>query len=99
VSNNGDGTCSYCDGIKDPASSDNPQKAIIYINPDSLSTYNAYIGIQNEIREAYRELREEYSQKYFGKKLSELNTKEYNTVVNEIFPQKISEAEAGKEQD
>src|SRR5690606_23357959 len=29
LENNADGSCNYCNGIKDPVSSDNPDKAII----------------------------------------------------------------------
>lgn len=57
LDNNGDGTCSYCKGKKDPSSSDNPDKAIISLANDRETSYAAYISVQNELVAAYNELR------------------------------------------
>ena len=57
LDNGGDGTCSYCQGAKDPASSDNPDKAIISLKNDRETSYKAYITVQNELIAAYNELR------------------------------------------
>ncbi|MCL6295319.1 ExbD/TolR family protein [Jejuia spongiicola] len=57
LDNGGDGTCDYCDGKKDPASSDNPDKAIISLKNDRETSYAAYISVQNELVAAYNELR------------------------------------------
>ena len=57
LDNNGDKTCNYCKGIKDPASSDNPDKAIISLKNDRETQYKVYIAVQNELVAAYNELR------------------------------------------
>ncbi len=57
LDNGGDGTCSYCQGDKDPKSSDNPDKAIISLKNERETSYAAYISVQNELVAAYNELR------------------------------------------
>ncbi|MBR9844743.1 MAG: biopolymer transporter ExbD [Algicola sp.] len=57
LDNGGDGTCSYCQGAKDPKSSDNPDKAIISLKNDRQTSYAAYITVQNELVAAYNQLR------------------------------------------
>ena len=57
LDNGGDGSCSYCKGSKDPASSDNPDKAIISLKNDRETSYAAYIAVQNEVVAAYNVLR------------------------------------------
>jgi len=57
LDNNGDKTCNYCKGIKDPASSDNPDKAIISLKNERETSYAAYISVQNELVAAYNLLR------------------------------------------
>ena len=49
--------CDYCNGAKDPASSDHPSKAIISLQSDRGTTYGMYVSIQNEIEGAYNDLR------------------------------------------
>lgn len=57
LDNGGDGSCNYCNGKKDPKSSDNPDKAIISLKNERETTYSAYISVQNELVAAYNELR------------------------------------------
>jgi len=57
LDNNGDGSCDYCQGAQDPASSDNPDKAIISLKNERETSYKAYITVQNELVAAYNELR------------------------------------------
>ena len=57
LDNNGDGTCTYCKGVKNSSSSDNPDKAIISLKNDRETTYATYISVQNELVAAYNELR------------------------------------------
>ncbi|MGC6479340.1 MAG: ExbD/TolR family protein [Flavobacteriaceae bacterium] len=58
----GEDACDYCQGKKDPESSDNPVKAIISLKNDRETSYKVYIAVQNELVAAYNELRNrEYS--------------------------------------
>lgn len=57
LDNNGDSSCNYCYGKKDPKSSDNPEKAIISLKNERETTYAAYISVQNELVAAYNILR------------------------------------------
>ena len=58
--------CNYCQGKKDPSSSDSPDKAIISVQNDRLTSYNMYIAVQNELVGAYNFLRNRESQRLFG---------------------------------
>ncbi|MDG1794014.1 MAG: biopolymer transporter ExbD [Flavobacteriaceae bacterium] len=57
LDNNGDQSCTYCNGAKDPSSSDNPDKAIISLKNERETSYAAYISVQNELVAAYNVLR------------------------------------------
>jgi biopolymer transport protein ExbD len=72
LENNGDGTCSYCEGSKDITSSDNPTKAVISLSNDAETTYETYIAVQNELVAAYNILRNRESLKKYGVSFSEL---------------------------
>lgn len=66
LENNGDGSCTYCQGKKDPNSSDNPDKAVISIMNDGQTSYKTYIAVQNELVAAYYILRDRESKKRYG---------------------------------
>ena len=53
----GDEACDYCQGKRDEACSDNPDKAIISLKSDRETSYKVYIAVQNELVAAYNELR------------------------------------------
>ena len=53
----GEDACDYCQGKRDPSSSDNPEKAIISLKNDRETSYKVYIAVQNELVAAYNELR------------------------------------------
>jgi biopolymer transport protein ExbD len=57
LDNNGDGTCTYCQGARNASSSDNPDKAIISLKNDRETSYATYISVQNELVAAYNVLR------------------------------------------
>ncbi|WP_242130779.1 ExbD/TolR family protein [Aestuariivivens marinum] len=57
LDNNGDGSCTFCKGKRDPKSSDNPDKAIISLKNQRETSYAAYVAVQNEVMGAYNELR------------------------------------------
>ncbi|WP_044400424.1 biopolymer transporter ExbD [Lacinutrix sp. Hel_I_90] len=59
--------CKYCQGKKDPNSSDNFEKAVISLSNNRLTKYKTYIAVQNEIIAAYNEIRNrEFIREYPG---------------------------------
>ncbi|WP_047246407.1 ExbD/TolR family protein [Maribacter thermophilus] len=108
LDNGGDGTCSYCQGTKNPESSDNPSKAIISLKNDRETKYSTYITVQNELVGAYNDLRNREAQRLYGRKFVDMEAeylnpetpddvkeelKEKVKKIQELFPQKLSEAE------
>ncbi len=68
------------------------KKHVISLQNDRGTEYQAYISVQNELAKAYNELRDDISKKKFGKSFSELD-EDQQKAVQQIYPQKISEAE------
>ncbi len=108
LDNGGDGTCNYCKGRKDEASSDNPTKAIISLKNDRETKYGTYITVQNELVGAYNELRNREAQRLYGRDFTDMEAEYLNPEtpssirddlkdkvqrIQELFPQKLSEAE------
>lgn len=108
LDNNGDGSCSFCKGMKDGDSSDNPSKAIISLKNDRETKYSTYITVQNELVGAYNDLRNREAMRLFNRPFVELEAdylnpetdddlkdelKEKVKRIQEMFPQKLSEAE------
>jgi biopolymer transport protein ExbD len=65
---------------------------VISIQNDATTSYKAYIAVQNEVVRAYNELRQEGSRKYFNTSYEDL-TEDQQGQINNLFPQRISEAE------
>ena len=65
---------------------------VISLQNDRGTEYQAYISVQNELAKAYNELRDDVSRKKFGKAFADLD-EEQQKAVQQIYPQKISEAE------
>ena len=95
--------CDYCQGAKNPLSSDHPSKAIVSLQSARGTTYGMYVSIQNEIEAAYNELRSRLSEKLYGVSYDEL-LKEYKDNggeklkaridnLKDKYPQIISEPE------
>ncbi|MFT6850179.1 MAG: biopolymer transport protein ExbD [Sphingobacteriales bacterium] len=76
----------------DPELPASTTKAVISLKNDRGTSYNTYISVQNELKAAYREVRDESSTKLFGKPYEDLD-KDKQKEIREIHPQKISEAE------
>jgi biopolymer transport protein ExbD len=108
LDNGGDGTCTYCKGRKNSSSSDNPTKAIISLKNDRETKYGTYITVQNELVGAYNDLRNREAQRLFGSDFTDMEAEYLNPEtaqsikddlkdkvkkVQELFPQKLSEAE------
>jgi len=102
--------CNHCKGKRDPSSSDNPDKAVISVQNDRLTSYKMYISVQNELVAAYNDLRNRESQRLYGWKFTEVKAAidEGSFVGNKsdaegklkniqkLFPLKLSEAEPKK---
>ncbi|MCF4100299.1 biopolymer transporter ExbD [Gillisia sp. M10.2A] len=103
----GDDACTYCQGAKDPTSSDNPEKAIISLVNDRKTEYRTYISVQNELVAAYNMLRNREARRMYGKDFTEMEgnlndpnfkgnkaqLEERVNTIKEMYPQKLSEAE------
>jgi len=67
-------------------------KGIISLQNDRSTSYKMYIAVQNQLAQAFNELRNEYAQEHYGKSfenLDEVTKKGVQTVI----PISISEAE------
>ncbi|SHJ09940.1 Biopolymer transport protein ExbD [Arenibacter nanhaiticus] len=100
--------CNYCQGERDAASSDSPQKAIISLKNDRETKYGTYITVQNELVGAYNELRNREAQRLYKRNFTDMEAEYLNPEtpddvrdalkdkvkrIQELFPQKLSEAE------
>ncbi len=77
---------------KDPTLSDNPERAIISLQNDRGTEYDIYVQVQDNLRTAYREIRDVEAQKKYGLNYKKL-TEDEQGIIKAIYPQKISEAE------
>ena len=57
---------------RDEKSSESPKKAIVSLQNDRGTSYDIYIQVQNELKAAYRELRDDYGIRTFNKSFSDL---------------------------
>ncbi len=103
--NGQEGYCNYCQGKRDPKSSDNPDKAIITVKSLRESSYESFVTVQNELVGAYNFLRDRESMRLYGWKFTEVSakieegtfkgneedTKEKIKVIKSMYPQKLSE--------
>lgn len=95
--------CDYCNGKRDPTSSDHPTKAIVSLQSDRGTTYGMYVSIQNEIEAAYNELRNKLALQKYKRSYKDLlsdykdngkeSTKEKIDFLKDSYPQIISEPE------
>jgi len=92
VDNNGDKSCSHCNGKQLSTSSDNPKAAIISILSSREANYQSFVNLQDELVAAYFDLRMDYAKKTFGKPISKLS-KEQLKLVKEAYPFQVSEAD------
>lgn len=109
--------CDYCKGglTSNPnkhnaSSSDNPNKAVISVQNDRLTSYKMYIAVQNELVAAYNYLRNREAERLYGWKYTEMSQaldegnykgdkdalQEKLENIQKLFPQKLSEAEPKK---
>ncbi len=69
-----------------------PHKAIISIQNDVNTSYDAYVYMYSVIQSSYTNMRRDLSKSKFGKDLSELDMKEAEE-IKRMLPMKVSEAE------
>ncbi|MBC32279.1 MAG: biopolymer transporter ExbD [Muricauda sp.] len=102
-----EGHCAYCQGSRNPDSSDNPLKAVISLQSDREAEYGVYVSVQNELTAAYNQLRNRESLRLYGVAYTEMEEK-YNSPetavslkkklkpkimeIRKMYPLKISEA-------
>jgi len=67
-------------------------KGIISLKNDRGTSYNMYIQVQDKIAQAFTKLKNDLSQKKFGKAYSELTNNEADA-INDAIPVPVSEAE------
>jgi len=67
--------CNYCQGAKDPESSDNPDKAVISLVNDRQATYNMYATVYNELVRAYTILRNRESNRRYNESFEDMYTR------------------------
>ena len=92
VDNNGDKSCTYCNGNNLITMSDNPKGAVISLQNDRETSYELFIKVQDELTKAYYELREVYAINTLGKSVTNLTSEEIKT-IRAIYPFIISDAE------
>ncbi|MFK8005611.1 MAG: ExbD/TolR family protein [Saprospiraceae bacterium] len=71
---------------------EDPAKAIISLKNDRSTSYETYIGVYNELKAAYSELRDEEARRVYNKGFEMLEKAQQKEIKNKI-PLIISEAE------
>lgn len=84
--------CVYCEGDKDPKSSDNPKKAIVSLVNDRQATYNYYLTVTNELVKAYTTLRNRAGMQRYGETYESMyqrykDTEEKDKIEGEETPE------------
>ncbi len=91
IDNNGDGSCSYCQGTQSESLSDNPKKAVVSLQNGKETSYNQFIAVQDQLTLAYYELRNSYGLHVLKK--SPLNYSQIDLKqIKEAYPFILSEA-------
>ncbi len=103
----GYGFCDYCKGEQLDNSSDHPQKAIVSITTNRQSDYGTFLQVQDQINQAYLNLRNREANRLYGVSFSDLKWDYANKnltvkekakirakieTVQQLFPFKLSEA-------
>lgn len=76
----------------DPDYSTSPKKAIVSLKNDKGTSYGTYLGVYNEVKAGYNELRNVASNQRFGRNFNDLS-REDKQVIKDIYPLRLSEAE------
>ena len=92
LDNNGDNSCTYCNGLNVDSSSDNPSEAVISLSNDTQTSYEMYIAVQDILTQAYYDLREDYATNVLKKKPTQLTESDI-MILKKMYPFKLSEVE------
>lgn len=97
--------CDWCQGKKDPESSDHPNKAVISLKTDRSTSYGMFIQVQNELGAAYTELRNRLAMEEYGMTYTDMVSQDEKNKINPsqelkdrikriktMYPEIISEA-------
>ncbi|MGF1558146.1 MAG: ExbD/TolR family protein [Flavobacteriaceae bacterium] len=100
--------CDYCQGERNPKSSDSPAEAVVSLMSNRETTYGVYIAVQNELVAAYNELRNREAQRLYKTdftlmeavylmsetpKSTREELKGKIKHIQDLFPMKLSEAQ------
>lgn len=93
---NGGGTdkegkpCDWCQGAKDPTSSDHPSKAVINIQAVRSANYETYVTVLDKLYKAYGILRDRYAQKVYKMSYKDMVKEEKKRLDNnELLRERI----------
>lgn len=92
VDNNGDGSCTYCNGNRLQKASDNPKKAMLSLQASKQSSYSKFIEVQDEITKAFFELRKTYCNNVLNKTIENLSEEELQE-LKKVYPFNLSETQ------
>mgnify|MGYP001270047309 CR=1 FL=1 len=67
-------------------------RAVVSLQNDRGTSYDAYIQVQNELVKAFNELRDDFSMQNFGKKYESLD-EDQQRIVRDAVPMNLSERE------
>ncbi len=68
-------------------------KGIVSLKNDRGTSYNMYIQVQNAIAEAFNDMKNQASLKYYGVKFDQLLDNRKIKIINKLVPIRVSEAE------
>ncbi len=60
------------------------RKLIVSVKTDRKTSYNIYIAVLDQIKQAYFEVRDDYSLSHFGKKFDDLDDENSNVVKDKV---------------
>ncbi len=75
-----------------PDLAENPRKAVVSLQCDRATSYEAYLAVYDALKRGYRQLRDQAAQKQFGLSFGDLSTGQQKNIVRE-WPILISEAD------
>ncbi len=87
----GDIACTYCKGDKDPASSDNPGKAIVSLQNSRGTNYETFITAYDQLAGAYTILRNRLSTRLYNRTFDEMESSYKDTKSPEFKSPKLKE--------